>query len=327
MLLIEKFFIKMEYRLNKYISASGFCSRREADRFIEKGKVTIDGKIATVKDKVLPGQKVMVSGTIIEAEIKPVYIAFNKPTGIISTANKHERNNIVDFIKHEQRIYPIDNLEKEAQGLILLTNDSSIVKRIEKATHCYKKVYIVSVNKPITPTFITEMSEGVAILGQVTRKCDIKQINPYTFQITIVQELNRQVSRMCEHLGYEVVKLECTQIMNINLNKLGQGNWRDLTKNELEGIFDMLDNAGKVSAPQRLVSKKNTSIRVKSTQKKQYSPSKEQPENKGQKENSENKDNKRNNKPANKPKSNILKGPREGKSKVKAIKDKARKRY
>ena len=315
----------MEYRLNKYISASGFCSRREADKFIERGKVTIDGKTATVLDRVLPGQKVMVSGNIIEADIKPVYIAFNKPTGIASTANTRERNNIVDFIKHEQRIYPIDSLERDAQGLILLTNDSSIIKKIEKATHCYKKVYIASVNKPITPAFISEMSEGISMHGQVTRKCDIKQINPYTFQITIVQELNRQVTRMCEHLGYEVVKLECIQIMNINLDKLGQGNWRDLTKKELEGIFDMLDNAGKVSAPQRLMSKKSTSIRVKSTTNKPFSSTpKKESENKEQKDN---KENKKNSKPANSPKSNVLKGPREGKSKVKAIKDKARKRY
>lgn len=312
----------MEYRLNKYISASGFCSRREADRYIETGKVTIDGKRATVKDRVLPGQKVMVSGNLIEADIKPVYIAFNKPVGVVSTANTHERNNIVDFIKHEQRIYPIDNLERDAQGLILLTNDSNIIKKLADATHCYKKVYVVSVNKPITPQFITSMTDGVVIHGQPTRKCEIKQINPYTFEITVVQELNRQVTRMCESLGYEVVKLECIQIMNIGLEKVGQGNWRDLTNKELNGILDILDNADKVKAPPRIYSKK-TGVKKTTPYKKPLSEKKEtvsastKDKKETPKKTSQN----------NKPKSNVLKGPREGKSKVKVIKDKARKRY
>lgn len=316
---------EMEYRLNKYISASGFCSRREADRYIESGKVTINGKVASVKDTVLPGQKVMVSGSIIEAEIQPVYIAFNKPVGVVSTANKRERNNIVDFIKHEQRIYPIDSLERDAQGLILLTNDSSIVKKIAEASHCYKKVYTVMVNKPLTPLFIKEMTEGVVIQGQITRKCEIKQINPYTFEVTIVQEVNRQITRMCEQLGYEVVKLECIQIMNINLAKLGQGNWRDLTEIELNGIFDMLDNAGKVSAPPRLNAKKPmVKAGFKSNKKQTTTPSDDNESKDYKKEHAQKK---KKTASANKPQNNILKGPREGKSRVKAIKDKTRKRY
>lgn len=315
----------MEYRLNKYISASGFCSRREADKYIESGKVTINGKVATVKDRVLPGQKVMVSGSLIEAEIQPVYIAFNKPVGVVSTANTRERNNIVDFIKHEQRIYPIDNLEREAQGLILLTNDSSIVKKIAEASHCYKKVYTVMVNKPITPLFVKEMTEGVVVQGQITRKCDIKQINPYTFEITIVQEINRQITRMCEQLGYEVVKLECIQIMNINLAKLGQGNWRDLTDLELNGIFDMLDNAGKISAPPRLNTKKTTTKATFKFKKNYSTVYSDDNESKDIKKDNTQKKNKASS--INKTKNNILKGPREGKSRVKAIKDKARKRY
>lgn len=238
----------MEYRLNKYISGSGFCSRREADRLIEAGKVTINGKRAVIGMRVLPGQKVKVNGTPIVAEIEPVYIAFNKPVGVVSTTDPQEKDNIVKFISHEQRIFPIGRLDKDSQGLILLTNDGDIVNKILRVGNNHKKEYIVKVDKPITPDFLTRMAQGVPILDRVTRRCEIEQINPTTFKIGLVQGLNRQIRRMCEYFDYEVLKLERIQIMHIKLGKLGQGNWRDLTPHELEELFDMLDRSEKVAA-------------------------------------------------------------------------------
>lgn len=231
----------MEYRLNKYISASGYCSRREADQLIADGHVTIDGKRATIGMRVLPGQKVKVYGELIKNAIEPVYIAFNKPVGIVSTTDTQEKDNIVDYISHEQRIFPIGRLDKDSQGLILLTNDGDIVNKILRVGNNHKKEYLVRVNKPITKEFLTRMSQGVPILDRVTRRCEIVEINPYTFRISLIQGLNRQIRRMCEYFDYEVTKLERIQIMNIKLGNLGQGNWRDLTPAELEGLFDLLD--------------------------------------------------------------------------------------
>lgn len=237
----------MEYRLNKYISASGYCSRREADKYIENGNVTVDGKKATIGSRVFPGQKVKVNGELIENKIESVYIAFNKPVGIVSSTNPLERDNIIEFIRHEQRIFPIGRLDKDSQGLILLTNDGDIVNKILRAGNNHKKDYIVTVNRPITSEFITRMSQGVPILDRVTRRCEIEKINPYTFKISLIQGLNRQIRRMCEYFNYDVVKLERIQIMNIKLEKLGQGNWRNLTVSELEGLFDMLEASEKTS--------------------------------------------------------------------------------
>lgn len=233
----------MEYRLNKYISGSGYCSRREADQLIEDGHVTIDGKRASIGMRVLPGQKVKVRGELIKNAIEPVYIAFNKPVGVVSTTDPNEKDNIVKYISHEQRIFPIGRLDKDSQGLILLTNDGDIVNKILRVGNNHKKEYVVRVNKPITKDFLTKMSQGVPILDRVTRRCEIKEINPYTFQIGLIQGLNRQIRRMCEYFDYEVLKLERVQIMNIKLGNLGQGNWRDLTPVELEGLFDLLEES------------------------------------------------------------------------------------
>jgi len=233
----------MEYRLNKYISGSGFCSRREADRYIEEGKVTVNGKRASVGMRVLPGQKVKVNGELIVNDIEPVYIAFNKPVGIVSTTDPQEKDNIINFIRHEQRIFPIGRLDKDSQGLILLTNDGDVVNKILRAGNNHKKDYLVKVNKPITKDFLTRMAQGVPILDRVTRRCEIVEINPYTFQISLIQGLNRQIRRMCEYFDYEVLRLERIQIMNIKLGNLGQGNWRNLTESELEGLFDMLEDS------------------------------------------------------------------------------------
>jgi len=231
----------MEYRLNKYISGSGYCSRREADQLIEDGQVTINGKRATIGMRVLPGQTVKVWGEVIKNKIEPVYIAFNKPVGVVSTTDTQERNNIVDFISHEQRIFPIGRLDKDSQGLILLTNDGDIVNKILRVGNNHKKEYIVRVNKPVTKDFLTRMAQGVPILDRVTRRCEIKEINPYTFQISLIQGLNRQIRRMCEYFDYEVTKLERIQVMNIKLGNLGQGNWRNLTTAELEELFTLLE--------------------------------------------------------------------------------------
>ncbi len=241
----------MEYRLNKYISASGYCSRREADKLIEEGQVKIDGKKAAVGMRVLPGQKVTVRGELIESEIQPVYIMLNKPVGIECTTDLQEKDNIISFISHEQRIFPIGRLDKDSQGLILLTNDGDIVNKILRVGNNHKKEYIVKVNKPITPDFLAKMSQGVPILDRVTRKCTLTEINPTTFQISLTQGLNRQIRRMCEYFGYEVVKLERIQVMNIKLGNLGQGNWRDLTHAELEGLFDMLEESKSADEPKK----------------------------------------------------------------------------
>lgn len=237
----------MEYRLNKYISNSGFCSRREADRYIEEGKVTINGKRASIGMRVLPGQKVRVKGELIVNDIEPLYIAFNKPVGVVSTTDPLEKDNIIDFIRHEQRIFPIGRLDKDSQGLILLTNDGDIVNKILRVGNNHKKDYIVKVNKPITKDFLTRMSQGVPILDRVTRRCELVEINPYTFQISLTQGLNRQIRRMCEYFDYEVVKLERIQIMNIKLGNLGQGNWRELTHTELNELFNLLEDSEKTA--------------------------------------------------------------------------------
>ncbi len=249
----------MEYRLNKYISGSGYCSRREADQLIKDGHVTLDGRRATIGMRVLPGQKVKVHGELITRAIEPVYIAFNKPVGVVSTTDPQEKNNIVSYISHEQRIFPIGRLDKDSQGLILLTNDGDIVNKILRVGNCHKKEYIVRVHKPITPVFLTRMAQGVPILDRVTRRCEIEQINPYTFKISLIQGLNRQIRRMCEYFDYEVVKLERIRIMNIKLGNLGQGSYRDLTPVELNELFDLLE-ASKAETQARRPSHSNKAM-------------------------------------------------------------------
>ena len=248
----------MEYRLNKYISSSGICSRREADRYIENGQVTINGKRATLGMRVLPGQKVKVNGQLIVNDIEPVYILFNKPVGVVTTTDTQERNNIIDYISHEQRIFPVGRLDKDSQGLIILTNDGDIVNKILRAGNNHKKEYLVTVDKPINEEFVTRMSQGVPILDRVTRKCQVKMIHPHLFQITLTQGLNRQIRRMCEYFGYEVTKLERTRIMDIQLGTLQQGDWRDMTEAELTKLFDMIEASDKEEKPKANAPKKST---------------------------------------------------------------------
>jgi 23S rRNA pseudouridine2604 synthase len=223
-------------RINKYLSEAGICSRREADRLIEEGKVTVDGIAAVMGTKVNGSQKICVHGKLVKHEEKMVLLAFNKPVGIVCTTQKKEKNNIVDYIHYPQRIYPVGRLDKDSQGLILMTNNGDIVNKMMRAGNMHEKEYIVDVDKPITAEFLKGMAKGVPILDTLTRECKIEQIGKYTFRIIITQGLNRQIRRMCEYFGYQVIKLERIRIMNIALGNLKQGNYRNITKEELHQL-------------------------------------------------------------------------------------------
>src|SRR5690554_4124213 len=235
-------------RINKYLSEVGFCSRREADRLIEQGKVTINGKVPEMGTKIAAGDEVRVNGKRISAPKDPhVYIAFNKPVGIVCTTDtKGEKNNIIDYINHPKRIFHIGRLDKDSQGLILLTSDGDIVNKILRAGNNHEKEYLVKVKHPITKTFIQKMGNGVPILGTLTKKCLVEQIDRFTFRIILTQGLNRQIRRMCEYLGNEVVELERYRIMNIDLD-VSLGKWRHLTDKELNGIFKMVRYSSKTT--------------------------------------------------------------------------------
>ncbi len=223
-------------RINKYIGETGFCSRREADKIIEEGRVTINGELAHLGSKVEAGDKVCIDGKPIGKKRKHIYIALNKPVGITCTTERHIKGNIIDFVNHPERIFHIGRLDKDSQGLILLTNDGDIVNKILRAENNNEKEYIVTVNKPITSQFIDGMSKGVRILGTVTKPCKVTPINDRTFRIILTQGLNRQIRRMCQAFGYQVVKLKRIRIMNIKLGDLKIGQWRYLTSEELNEL-------------------------------------------------------------------------------------------
>ncbi|HHT56230.1 23S rRNA pseudouridine(2604) synthase RluF [Herbinix luporum] len=223
-------------RINKYLSDAGVCSRREADKYISQGKVIIDGVKAEIGSRVLPGSLVTFCGKPVNKEEKKVLIAFNKPRGIVCTTSRRDPDNIVDYINYPTRIYPIGRLDKDSEGLILLTNDGSIVNGILRARYGHEKEYIVTVNKPITKEFVKRMSEGVPILDTVTKPCVVTVIDKFSFRIILTQGLNRQIRRMCEYLGYRVVKLVRIRIMNISLGNLKIGAWRNLTDKELKEL-------------------------------------------------------------------------------------------
>lgn len=231
--------------LNKYISQTGICSRREADRWIEAGRVTLNGVIAQLGNRVNQGDDVEVDGKPLQTKPKALYIAFNKPVGIVSTTDPKERKNIIRYINHPERLFPIGRLDKPSQGLIFLTNDGNIVNKILRAGNQHEKEYIVTVDKPITPDFIKQMRGGIPILGTVTKKCYAKTLNDFTFKIILTQGLNRQIRRMCDYLGYEVTKLKRTRIMNINLQGLSVGQWRELTNDEMAEINAMVASSSK----------------------------------------------------------------------------------
>ena len=255
-------------RLNKYISESGICSRRDADRYIEQGLVIINGKRAAIGSQVMPGDVVKVNGQLIEAREQDnlILIALNKPVGIVSTTEAGEKNNIVDFVNHSARVFPIGRLDKDSQGLIFLTNHGDLVNKILRAGNDHQKEYVVTVNKPVTDEFISGMSAGVPILGTVTKKCKVKQEAPFAFRITLVQGLNRQIRRMCEHFGYEVTKLERVRIMNVCLTGLPVGEWRDLTDDELVELFDAIEKSSsedkKVKKPAAKPQKRDIKVNV-----------------------------------------------------------------
>ena len=238
-------------RLNKYISESGICSRREADRFIEQGHVYINGKRAEVGDQVFAGDLVKVNGQVIEAREADslVFIVLNKPVGIVSTTEAGEKDNIVDFVNHSTRIFPIGRLDKDSQGLIFLTNHGDLVNKILRAGNDHEKEYLVTVDKPVTDEFVRGMGAGVPILGTVTKKCKVKKEAPFVFRITLVQGLNRQIRRMCEHFGFEVTKLERVRIMNVSLKGLPVGEWRDLTDDELIELFKLIEDSSSEARP------------------------------------------------------------------------------
>lgn len=225
-----------EIRLNKFLSDAGFCSRRQADRLIEEGHVKVNNETALMGQKVTLLDKVTVDGKEVSREEEQIVIAFNKPIGVECTTDKNNPDNIVDYINYKKRIYPIGRLDKNSQGLILLTNDGALVNNILKASNYHEKEYVVTVDKPITEEFIKQMSKGVKILDQVTRPCVVKKVNKHTFNIILTQGLNRQIRRMCETLGFKVQKLKRVRIMGVHLDNLPIGNYRNLTNSELDSL-------------------------------------------------------------------------------------------
>lgn len=239
-------------RLNKYISDTGHCSRREADKLIEQKRVTINGKLPELGTKVEPGDTVKVDGKAIGAVAKDksdrIYIVYNKPVGITCTTERHVKGNIIDAIGHKERIFPIGRLDKPSEGLILLTSDGDIVNKILRAENAHDKEYDVTVNQPISGRFLQKMARGVPILGTVTKPCKLESIGRDRFSIILTQGLNRQIRRMCEFLGYEVTKLKRTRIMHITLGNLRPGQWRNLTDKELEMLNAAVKDSTKTAS-------------------------------------------------------------------------------
>lgn len=224
-------------RLNKYISETGICSRREADAWIASGRVTINGKRAELGTQVNEGDEVRVDKRVVGEKKRHIYICLNKPVGITCTTERHIEGNIIDFIGHAERIFPIGRLDKDSEGLILLTNHGDIVNVILRSENNHEKEYIVTVDKPVTEAFLTGMARGVNILGERTKPCRVSRVDKYVFRIILTQGLNRQIRRMCEVFGYQVRRLQRIRIMNIRLGNLKVGQWRNLSDAELRGLL------------------------------------------------------------------------------------------
>ena len=255
--------------LNKAISSSGFCSRREADKYIEQGRVTVNNKLAKVGMRVNDTDTIEIDGEPIRSKKKKkqqqtLYIAFNKPVGITSTTDLKDKTNIISYINHSKRIFPVGRLDKDSDGLIFLTNDGDIVNKILRAGNQHEKEYIVTVDKAITDDFVQQMSNGVPILNQVTLNCFVRKEGSRKFRIILTQGLNRQIRRMCEHLGYKVKSLTRVRIMNVELGSLPVGKWRLLTHQEVEGLNLMVATSSKVQT--------EPSIKAKSKKKKSTQP-------------------------------------------------------
>ncbi|SFD70676.1 23S rRNA pseudouridine(2604) synthase RluF [Flavobacterium phragmitis] len=260
-------------RLNKFISETGYCSRREADKLIEEGRVTINGAVPEMGTKVSPNDEVRINGKlIVEKQEKMIYLAFNKPVGIECTTNLEVKNNIVDYINYPKRIFPIGRLDKASEGLIFMTNDGDIVNKILRARNNHEKEYTVTVNKPITERFIQRMGNGVPILDTVTKKCKVEQISKYTFKIILTQGLNRQIRRMSEYLGYEVTALKRIRIINISLD-VPVGRYRDLTDAEIKELNQLIEPSSKTeeaSLPKVETSNTNRSSNANSNRRATY---------------------------------------------------------
>lgn len=263
--------------INKYISSTGFCSRREADKYIEQQRVTINGKTVGLGARVAAGDKVAVDGEPIKLKTsnKRVYIALNKPVGITSTTDTKDKTNIIGFLNYPKRIFPIGRLDKDSDGLIFLTNDGDIVNKILRAENNHEKEYIVTVDKAITPDFIQKMGNGVPVLDTVTQKCFVKQEGSRKFRIILTQGLNRQIRRMCEYLGYEVKKLTRIRIMNVELGNLVPGKWRYLTAAEIATIEQLIATSSKTSTLPTVVTKTVTKPKPATVPKEKAKPEQE----------------------------------------------------
>jgi 23S rRNA pseudouridine2604 synthase len=237
----------MDKSLNKYISETGFCSRREADKYIDQARVSINGNIALKGNRVAPGDVVEIDGEPIKKKDKTVYIAFNKPVGITCTTDLKDKTNIISFINHKSRIFPIGRLDKPSEGLIFLTNDGDIVNKILRSGNNHEKEYIVTVDKPITGEFIQRMAGGVRIMGETTKKCFVRQEGKNKFRIVLTQGLNRQIRRMCTALGYNVATLKRIRIMHITLANIPLGKWRNFTPEEIKRMETALENSSKTA--------------------------------------------------------------------------------
>ncbi len=227
-------------RLNKFIADSGYCSRREADRLIAEGRVKVDGRIGVLGDKILPGMSVLVDGQSLSGDGEKVYIALNKPVGIVCTADPREPMNVVDYLDYPIRIFPVGRLDKDSEGLLLMTSDGEIVNRLLRAAGGHEKEYEVTVDRPVTREFLEGMMKGVPILDTVTLPCKVRRTGDRSFNIIIVQGLNRQIRRMCEYFGYNVTSLRRIRIMNIRLGNMKPGQWRELTKEEFTELMNRL---------------------------------------------------------------------------------------
>ena len=234
---------KEAVRLNKYLSEAGVCSRREADRLIESGRVFVDGMRAKTGMKIVPGQVVKVGKKVVSKQDEMVVLAVNKPVGIVCTEERRERNSIIRFLNYPIRVTYIGRLDKDSKGLLLMTNNGDIINKMMRAGNMHEKEYKVTVDKEITKQFLDKMASGVPILDTITRPCKIKKIGKYTFQIILTQGLNRQIRRMCEALGYQVKELIRIRVMNIELGNLKEGEYRKLTDEELEGLYEQIQDS------------------------------------------------------------------------------------
>ena len=241
-----------QIRLNKFLSDAGVCSRREADRLAEQGLITVDGETAVVGMKIHPDAQVKVRGKRIKKEEEKVLLAFHKPAGVVCTAEKREKNNVIDYLNYPLRIYPVGRLDKDSTGLLLLTNDGELVNKIMRAGNYHEKEYIVRVNRPLTEEFCRKMASGVPILDTVTRTCKVEPVDEMTFRIVLTQGLNRQIRRMCETLGYRVIALKRVRIMNIKLGDLKEGAWRRVEGKERETLNQLLASSSSLSVKDRM---------------------------------------------------------------------------